>query len=263
MLGSHSMRTRLGLGLAVIAGAVLGAVFGQPGSSRAASTAAPTNKTLPTISGVPEGGQTLTAKRGTWTGSPTSFSFAWSRCDTNGATCAGISGATAKIYTVTDADVGHTLRVTVTARNATGAGHATSAPTAIVSSNGCPPGNGTIPITSLGPPARLQIGNATVSPALTRATRTIHLHIQVTACGGRPVQGAIVFAVAVPYNQFSTASVTSGADGAVTIDETRKSGFPASRRQRLLAVFVRASKSGEPVLAGVSTRRVVAFHISH
>lgn len=262
MLGSHSMRTRLGLGLAVIAGAVLGAVFGQPGSSRAA-TAAPTNKTLPTISGVPEAGQTLTAARGTWTGSPTSFSFAWSRCDTNGAACGGISGATARIYTVTDADVGHTLRLTVTARNATGAGHATSAPTSIVSTGGCPPGNGTIAITSLGPPARLQISNATVSPAVTRATRTINLHIQVTACGGRPVQGAVVFAVAIPYNQFSAASVTSGADGTVTITEARKSGFPASRHQRLLAVFVRASKSGEPVLAGVSTRRVVAFHVSH
>lgn len=263
MLGSHSMRTRLGLGLAVIAGAVLGAVFGQPGSSPAATTAAPTNKTLPTISGVAEGGQTLKAARGTWTGSPTSFSFAWSRCDANGGACAGIAGATAKIYTATDTDVGHTLRVTVTARNATGAGHATSAPTAIVSPSGCPPGTGTIPITSLGPPARLEISSASVSPALTRATRTIHLRVQVTACGGRPVQGAIVFAVAVPYNQFSAASVTSGADGSVTITEARKSGFPASRHQRLLAVFVRASKSGEPVLAGVSTRRVVAFHVSH
>jgi hypothetical protein len=250
--------------LAVIVGAVLGAVFGQPGSSRAASTAAaPTNKSVPTISGVPEGGQTLTAVHGTWTGSPTSFSYAWSRCDTNGAACAGIGGATGKIYTVTDTDVGHTLRVNVTARNASGVGHATSAPTAIVSPSGCPPGNGTIPIASLGPPARLEIGNASALPAVTRSTQAIHLHIQVTACGGRPVQGAIVFAVAIPYNQFSSASVTSGADGSVTIVETRKSGFPASRHQRLLAVFVRASKSGEPVLAGVSSRRVVAFHISH
>lgn len=262
MLRSHLTRTRLGLVLAVIAGAVLGAVFGQPGSSHAASTAAPTNTSLPTISGVPEAGQTLTATHGKWTGSPTSFSYAWTRCDTNGSGCAGISGATAKIYTVTETDVGHTLRVNVTARNATGAGHTTSAPTSIVSTGGCPPGTGTIPITSLGPPARLLISSASVSPAVTRSTQTIHLHIQITACSGRPVQGATVFAVAVPYNQFSTAAVTSGADGSVTITETRKSGFPASSHQRLLAVFVRASKSGEPVLAGVSTRRVVAFHVS-
>src|SRR6266478_4785794 len=109
MLRSHLTRTRLGVVLAVIVGTVLGAVFGQPGSSRAASTAAPTNKSVPTISGVPEGGQTLTAAHGTWTGTPTSFSYAWSRCDTNGSGCAGIAGATAKIYTVTDTDVGHTL----------------------------------------------------------------------------------------------------------------------------------------------------------
>lgn len=262
MLRSHLARTRLGLVVAVIAGAVLGGVFGQPGGGRAASSAVPTNTTLPTISGVPEGGQTLTATHGKWTGSPGSYSYAWSRCDTNGATCAAIGGATAKIYTLTDTDVGHTLRVTVTARNATGAGHATSAPTAIVSPSGCPPGTGAMPISSVGPPARLEITNASVSPAVTRATRAIHLHVQVTACGGRPVQGAIVFADAVPYNQFSTAAVTSDSNGRVTIVETRRKGFPASPHQRLLAVFVRASKSGEPVLAGISTRRVVAFPVS-
>jgi hypothetical protein len=263
MLRNHLTRTRLGLVLAVIAGAVLGAVFGQPGSSRAASTAAPTNKTLPTISGIPEGGQTLKAAHGTWTQNPTSFSYAWSRCDTSGGACVGIGGATAKIYTLTDTDVGHTLRVNVTARNATGVGHATSAPTAIVSTSGCPPGTGAIQIAQLTPPARLEISSASVSPAITRSTHTMNLHVQVTACSGRPVQGAVVFAVAIPYNQFSTAAVTSGADGSVTIIETRKSGFPASPRQRLLAVFVRASKSGEPVLGGVSSRRVVAFHVSH
>jgi hypothetical protein len=250
--------------LAVIVGAVLGAVFGQPGSSRAASTAAaPTNKSVPTISGVPEGGQTLTAAHGTWTGSPTSFSYAWSRCDTNGAACAGIGGATAKIYTVTDTDVGHTLRVNVTARNASGAGHATSAPTSIVSPSGCPPGTGTIQITTLAPPARLEVSSASVAPALTRATQTVRLNVQITACSGRPVQGALVFATPIPYNQFGGAAVHTDANGKVTITEARQAGFPASRHQRLLAVFVRASKEGEPITAGVSTRRVVAFHISH
>lgn len=263
MHGSHLTRTRSGIVLAVVAGVVLGAVFGQPGSGQAAVDAVPKNKTLPTITGTAEAGQTLTATHGTWANSPTSFTYSWLRCDTSGNGCAGISGATAKIYTVTDADVGHTLRVAVAAHNSSGAGHATSAPTSIVSTSGCAPGSGAISITALAPPARLAISQSSVSPAVTRRTKTIHLHFTITACGGRPVQGATVFATAIPYNQFSTAAVTSDSNGSVTINETRLKGFPAARHQRLLAVFARASKPGEPLTAGVSTSRVVSFHISH
>jgi hypothetical protein len=249
--------------LAVVAGAVLGAVFGQPGSGQAASTAVPKNKTLPTVSGTAESGQTLVATHGTWTGSPTSFHYAWDRCDSGGNTCAAVAGATAKFYTMTDADVGHTIRVTVTARNASGATRATSAPSAVVSSSGCPPGSGTLQIAQLAPPARLMVSGASISPSVTRGSHEIHVHVQITACSGRPVQGATVYATTVPFNQFKPASATTNSSGGVTIVETRQSGFPAAKRQRLLAVFVRASKQGEPILDGVSTRRVVAFRISH
>ena len=263
MLRTHLTRTRLGAVLAIAAGVLLGAIFGQPGNGRAASQAVPKNTALPTISGTVESGQTLTATRGTWSGSPTSFGFAWSRCDTGGNACAGIGGATAKIYTATDTDVGHSLRVTVTARNGSGAGKATSAPTGIVSPNGCPPGTGAIQIAQLAPPARLAIANESISPAVTRASGTIHIHLLITACSGRPIQGATVFATPIPYNQFKGAAVTTGATGTVTITETREHGFPAARHQRLLAVFVRASKPGEPAVAGVSTSQVVSFRISH
>ncbi len=262
MPGSHLKRTRLGIVLAVVAGVVLGAVFGQAGNGSAAVTAVPKNKTLPTISGTAEAGQTLTATRGTWSNAPTSFSFAWSRCDAGGNGCAAI-GATGKLYTPTDADVGHTLRVTVTAKNTSGSAKATSAPTAIVSSGGCPPGTGTIQIASLTPPGRLAVTQATVFPAVTRRSRTIRFNVQITACGGRPVQGALVFATPIPYNQFAGPSVHTDANGKVTIVEKRQGSFPVSRHQRLLAVFVRASKDGEPLTAGVSTSRVVSFHISH
>ena len=57
--------------------------------------------------------------------------------------------------------------------------------------------------------------------------------------------------------------MTSDSNGAVTINEKRLKGFPAARHQRLLAVFARASKPGEPLTAGVSTSRVVSFHITH
>ena len=51
-------------------------------------------------------GNELTVSTGTWTGSPTSFTYQWQRCDVNGQNCADIEGANASTYTTTAADVG-------------------------------------------------------------------------------------------------------------------------------------------------------------
>lgn len=264
MLRGNLTRTRVGIVLAVAVGVVLGAVFGQPSTGVAASSATkPVNKTLPTIPGTAVVGVTLVATRGTWSGSPTSFRFAWLRCDTNGAACAGITGATAKIYTPSLADVGHTLRIKVTARNSSGSTAATSHATGIVPPFGCPNGTGTVGISQVNPPARLSIVDASVTPRVRRSTNSIQLHFKIEACGGRPVQGAAVFATAVPYNQFAVGQGTTGADGTVVLTESRRSGFPVSRQQKLLAVFARAWKQGEPVTGGVSSSRVVAFRFGH
>jgi hypothetical protein len=261
MLRGVQMRTRLGFLPAIAAGLLVGAIFGQPGDSRAAASAKPTPKTLPTISGTAEVGLTLVATRGTWNGKPTSFRFAWIRCDATGAACVGIGAATAKIYTPTVADIGHTLRVTVTAKNTSGSTTATSAQTGVVPPSGCPPGSGAIPVTQLTPPARLAISSSSVTPRVKRSTNTIQLHFTITACGGRPVQGASVFATAVPYNQFAVGQGTTSSNGTVVLTEARRSGFPVSRVQRLLAIFVRAWKQGEPVTGGISSSQVVSFHI--
>ena len=261
MLRKHLTRTRLGLLLAVAAGVLLGAVLGQPATGVAAGTATkPKNVTPPTITGTAEVGQKLVATRGTWTGNPTSFHFVWSRCDTDGA-CLTIANATKKTYVPTAADVGHTLRVTVTARNSAGGTAAASAPSAVVSPSGCPPGTATIQAAQLVPPARLDIADASLSPSVRRSSKAIHLQITITACG-RAVQGATVFATAVPYNQFAVGQGTTAADGKVALTEQRRSGFPASPHQRLLAVFVRASKPGDPALGGVSSRRLLAFRFA-
>jgi len=263
MLRRHLTGTRVGLLLAVGVGAVLGAVFTQPGSGQAASTAnKPVNKTAPAITGSAEVGMKVTTTRGTWTGSPTSFTFAWSRCDTDGA-CITIAGATSRTYTVTTSDVGHTLIATVTAHNAAGATSAASAKSAEVPPSGCPVGSGAITIGALAPPAQLVISSTSVSPAVSRSTKTLHLHVVIQACGNRPVQGATVYATAIPFNQFAAAQATTASDGSVTLNETRQAGFPAAAHQRLLAVFVRATKPGDPQLGGVSARRVVAFRFAH
>jgi len=95
--------------------------------------APPANVSPPTIAGTAQVGQTLTAQgAGTWTGNPFGFAFQWLRCDAAGAACVAIPGATAGTYLVTDADVGFTIRVAVTARNAAGEATAVSAQTAVV-----------------------------------------------------------------------------------------------------------------------------------
>jgi hypothetical protein len=253
----------VGLVLAVGVGVVLGAVFAQPGSGHAASSVTkPVNTALPTITGTAAVGSRVTATRGTWTQKPTSYTYGWSRCDSDGA-CAGIVGATAKSYVVTTADVGHTLRVTVTAHNSAGSTAITSNPSTEVPPSGCPIGSGVIQVAQLAPPAQLVIAGASASPAVKRSSKSLQLHVKITACGGRPVQGADVLATAIPFNQFANASGLTGADGTTTVAGARRAGFPASPHQRLVAVFVRATAPNAPVAGGVSARRVLAFRLGH
>jgi hypothetical protein len=264
MLRAHLTRTRLGLVLAVAAGVLLGAVLGQPGAGQAAANAKPTPKTAPTISGSAEVGLTLVANRGTWNGKPTSYSFQWDRCDTAGNGCVAIGSATAKIYTVTTGDIGHSIRVAVTAHNVSGSTTASSGATPVVPPSGCPTGTGAIPVSQLTPPARLDVNSVTVTPSVRRSSTAVHVHVKVLACGNRPVQGASVFAAAIPYNQFAVGQAATASDGTVVLTEARRSGFPAAgSHQHLLTVFVRAWKQGEPETAGISGSRVVAFHFSH
>lgn len=233
-------------------------------SAVVSSPGAPTSTAAPTISGSAQVGSTLTADEGSWQNNPTQLAYAWSRCDASGSGCAAVTGATNPGYEVTGADVGKTLRVAVTASNGSGSTTATSAPTAVVPAlAGCPAGTGTIQIADLAPPARLAIEPEGIVPSrVTRSARSIQLHFLVTACNGRPVQGATVYATPIPYEQFDGAQATTGADGTVSIRESRASRFPASSRQELLAVLARATKPGEPIVSGVSTRRVVSFPVA-
>ena len=98
----------------------------------ATSSAAPKNTSAPTISGTAKVGQTLTADDGSWSGSPTAYTYAWQRCDADIASCANVVGATGKTYGVRIGDLGYRLRVSVTARNAKGSATANSAITTIV-----------------------------------------------------------------------------------------------------------------------------------
>ena len=84
-----------------------------------------------TVTGTPEDGQTLTADPGTWSGTgPLTYDYQWQRCADDGTACADVPGATDPTYTLTPGDVGHPVRVEVTATNAGGAATASSDPSA-------------------------------------------------------------------------------------------------------------------------------------
>ena len=133
-------RSRIYLVLAL--GVLTAALFG---TASAATQAAPTNTTPPTVTGTASVGQTLTAENGTWANSPTAYQYQWLRCGATGESCVGVPGATQKTYLVVAADRGHTLRVRVTAVNADGAANARSAQTAVVGPNSGAPQNQTRP----------------------------------------------------------------------------------------------------------------------
>jgi hypothetical protein len=115
--------------VAPIAGAAL-LLLG--GAAQGAHKAAPANTSPPTISGSASVAGTLTASSGSWSGStPMNFGYRWQRCDSGGGKCKNL-GVTAQTYRPGRGDVGHTLRVSVTASNGEGSANAVSAPTAVV-----------------------------------------------------------------------------------------------------------------------------------
>jgi hypothetical protein len=257
--------------LLALAAIAIGSVFATARNGEAASQVVPSNTAPPTISGTPQAGSTLTATNGSWSGTaPITFTYAWSRCDQNGGSCATISGATSSTYDLKQADVGSTLRAVVTGTNTDGPVQATTVPTAVITAvaaptaTGWPSGNGTIAIADLSSPAHLAIDQQTVTPGIvTPSANAIQTHFRITACGGRPVQGALVYATAVPFNQYSVPPEgTTGADGTVNLTMNQLNGFPAARRQQLLVMFVRARKTGEDLEGGVSARLLVSFPVS-
>ena len=253
------------LTLTVVAAVSLGTLASNGG----AAASDPANTAPPTIAGTAREGQTLTADPGTWTGTqPITYAYEWQRCTATGASCAAISGATAKTYVLTTADAGATLRVKVTATDSTGATSATSVPTAVVPraapATGCPGGNGTASVQAVSPPARLVIDQYQVTPAtVTRSTDSVTVRFHVSDTCGQAVQDALVFATTVPYNQFSIVpEQVTDANGWAQLQMQRLSGFPAARRQQLLVLFARARKPDEKLLAGIAARRLVSAPVN-
>jgi hypothetical protein len=236
------------------------------------ASAKPGNTSPPTISGTAAEGRTLNGNRGSWSHNPTSYDFFWLRCDRFGNACNTIGGARSSNYVLTSADVGATLRFSVTAGNSEGTTSATSVPTAVVQKTsapprpaGCPAGSSGHPdqVSGIAPPQRLLVDGLRSDPrVVTNGTAALIVRFHVTSTCGGSVQGALVYATATPYNQFSIPpEAVTGSDGWATLVFRRLNGFPVGKRQQLLTVFVRARKPGENLLLGISTRRLVSIPV--
>jgi len=88
-------------------------------------TSAPTPKALPSVVGTARAGAQLTGLNGTWASTGAiSYTYSWDRCDALGNGCTTIAGATRPTYLLTNADVGKTVGLIVTAKTATGSASA-------------------------------------------------------------------------------------------------------------------------------------------
>ena len=221
---------------------------------------APKNTSAPTISGTPKEGSVLTVNRGRWNGTqPITFSYQWQRCDATGGNCADIAGATATTYTATSTDVAGVLRVNVTATNSRGSTVATSEESGIVA----PATGGTgkaISVTQVSPPDRLIVDNVKFSPAVVTSRAPVVARFHVSDTRGLSIQGALVYALGLPYGwTLGAPEVQTDGTGWASITMRPTASMPL--RAGALVIFVRARKSGDNLLAGVSTRRLVQVSI--
>jgi hypothetical protein len=105
--------------------------------------APPVNTAIPTVSGTAQEGQTLTANAGTWSNSPTSYTYQWKRDGV------AISGSINSTRILTTADIGAAMTVTVTATNEGGSASATSTGTsAVIAATVAVPTNTLAPVVS-------------------------------------------------------------------------------------------------------------------
>jgi hypothetical protein len=271
------MRSFRWLGLPAAAALVVTLFAVTAGIGSARTAVAPTNTAPPTISGTAQVGELLTADNGTWTGTaPISYTYQWRVCGTDGGACRDISGATGTEYSLKAADQGNTLRVVVTGKNSDGTDTSTSVPTALIAAASATPAPATtgctklaagataVDVAGISSPARLLIDQMQSSPGvITRGTSVFTVKFHVSSTCGDPVQGAQIYATGVPYGMISSPGLqTTDGTGWASLQFTTKTGFPATAHQQLLVMFVRATKPGENVLAGISARRLVSFRVN-
>jgi hypothetical protein len=232
------------------------------------SGAGPQNSVPPTVSGTPTEGQTLVAANGTWAGTaPITFTYVWSRCDTTGAACAPITGATNNTYVLTSADIAKTIRLAVTAKNTLGSQTQITGPTATIERLNpaslvvLPSGAKSIDVTDVSLPDQLIIDKVSFSPNPLRSRAAFTAKVHISDSRGYEVRNAIVFVEGLPFGRASQPPETkTGSDGTATLTLHPTSKLPLQNGATLV-MFIRARKQGDQLIAGVSARRLVNLRV--
>jgi len=226
----------------------------------------PVNVAIPTLSGTPAQGQALHVAPGTWNGrQPITYTFRWLRCDGAGNNCVIQSGFADDSYALREGDVGKTIRARVIARNSQGEGSRLTAQSAVVQGPQGPSGvitlpNGekSIPVTSVPTNERLVIDQVTFSPSPIRSrTEPITVRVKVKDTRGFVVRDAQVFLRSTPLVTRNAQEQKTGQDGWLQLTVTPERDFPALRPAYSVQFFVKASRQGDPELAGVAGYRLV------
>jgi hypothetical protein len=130
----HRRALTLAFALAITAAAALAAPTSNHRAEAAVHpNAAPVSRVRPTITGTARQGQTLTANPGRWVSTkPITYGYRWLRCLPTRSTCARVQQAINRRYTLTDGDIGFSMRVVVVATTSNGTGRATSPRTGVI-----------------------------------------------------------------------------------------------------------------------------------
>jgi hypothetical protein len=187
-----------------------------PAAPKPQAPLAPAVTAAPEVKGIAMVDETLSATKGTWSGSPT-LALEWQRCDADGQNCAGL-GLNGDTYTLIPFDVGKTIRVQITASNAAGARTATSQPTAVISELKPTEEKTWVPAAKVIAPHKLVISEASSKPARFAKRIPVTVTVRVGDDRGFDIQGALVTAVALPATSFlAPAEATTDEEGLVTL----------------------------------------------
>jgi hypothetical protein len=274
-MGRLAARLEGPISLAVVLGATALIAAVVVPQVHAHASAGPVNTKPPSLVVVPAVGSMLDVKHGEWSPADSKLTYLWLFCK-GGSNCTEPSQPPYPDpggFLLERSQIGYSFQAREFATDPVSGeqAHADSevSPVTIdlqgdLGYTGCPsaPDTKGLSITQIQPPARLQIDRHTSTPAvITRSTQRLTLRFHVVACNGLNIRGALVYATPTPYQQFIGPEHATNADGWATITLTRERFFPATPRQQNLIVFARARKSGEELLGGVSTRRLVSFRV--
>ncbi len=231
----------------VTASNAAGSVTQSSAPSATVTALAPANTTAPQVSGTAQDGQALTASTGTWSGTaPLSYAYQWQRCDASGGSCVNIAGATGSTYLLADADVGATVRVTVTASNAAGPGTGVSPATpAITGSTGAP--TNSVPPTISGTVRDGQ--TLTVIPGTWSGTAPITYTYQWQSCDASGANCNPVAAATAPTYALSSTDVGTTLEVIVTASNANGSATATSPASGTVAALAPANTAG-PTISG-------------